>query len=236
VVSLSFLLLMIVFRSILVPLKAAMLNLLSIGAAYGVVVAVFQWGWGRSLIGLDEAVPIASFVPMMMFAILFGLSMDYEVFILSRIREEYHRRSQQHRQRRRGPRRHRQGHHRRRADHDQRLPRIRRQRRPGGEDDGRRARHRRRRRRHHRAQVAHDRPPRDRHPATMHGARRRPNWWLGANPRNFGGNSGELRANQQFQPIALLVEVSLGGHVGPAHRRKQFHHGDRSFLAYGREP
>ena len=82
---------MMVFRSILVPLKAALLNLLSIGAAYGVVVAVFQWGWGRSLIGLEEAVPIASFVPMMMFAILFGLSMDYEVFILSRIREEYHR-------------------------------------------------------------------------------------------------------------------------------------------------
>ena len=91
VVTLSFLLLMTVFRSILVPLKAALLNLLSIGAAYGVVVAVFQWGWGRSLIGLDEAVPIAPFVPMMMFAILFGLSMDYEVFILSRIREEYHR-------------------------------------------------------------------------------------------------------------------------------------------------
>ena len=89
VVALSFLLLMIVFRSVLVPLKAALLNLLSIGAAYGVVVAVFQWGWGRSLIGLDEAVPIASFVPMMMFAILFGLSMDYEVFLLSRIREEY---------------------------------------------------------------------------------------------------------------------------------------------------
>ncbi len=91
VVALSFVLLMVVFRSILVPLKAALLNLLSIGAAYGVVVAVFQWGWGRSLIGLEEAVPIASFVPMMMFAILFGLSMDYEVFILSRIREEYHR-------------------------------------------------------------------------------------------------------------------------------------------------
>ena len=90
VVAMSFILLMIVFRSILVPLKAALLNLLSIGAAYGVVVAVFQWGWGRSLIGLDEAVPIASFVPMMLFAILFGLSMDYEVFILSRIREEYH--------------------------------------------------------------------------------------------------------------------------------------------------
>jgi len=91
VVSLSFLLLMAVFRSVLVPLKAALLNLLSIGAAYGVVVAVFQWGWGRSWIGLDEAVPIASFVPMMMFAILFGLSMDYEVFILSRIREEHRR-------------------------------------------------------------------------------------------------------------------------------------------------
>jgi RND superfamily putative drug exporter len=91
VVVVSFLLLMTVFRSILVALKAALLNLLSIGAAYGVVVAVFQWGWGRSLIGLDEAVPIASFVPMMMFAILFGLSMDYEVFILSRIREEYRR-------------------------------------------------------------------------------------------------------------------------------------------------
>ncbi len=91
VVAMSFILLMIVFRSILVPLKAALLNLLSIGAAYGVVVAVFQWGWGRSLIGLHEAVPIASFVPMMMFAILFGLSMDYEVFILSRIREEYSR-------------------------------------------------------------------------------------------------------------------------------------------------
>ncbi len=89
VVAMSFLLLMVVFRSILVPLKAALLNLLSIGAAYGVVVAVFQWGWGLSLIGLDEPVPIASFVPMMMFAILFGLSMDYEVFILSRIREEY---------------------------------------------------------------------------------------------------------------------------------------------------
>ncbi len=91
VVAVSFLLLMVVFRSILVPLKAAIMNLLAIGAAYGVVVAVFQWGWGRSLIGLEEAVPIASFLPMMMFAILFGLSMDYEVFILSRIREEYQR-------------------------------------------------------------------------------------------------------------------------------------------------
>ena len=80
---------MVVFRSILVPLKAAVLNLLSIGAAYGVIVMIFQWGWGRSLLGIDQLIPIVSFVPMMMFAVLFGLSMDYEVFLLSRIREEY---------------------------------------------------------------------------------------------------------------------------------------------------
>ena len=85
----SFLLLVIVFRALLVPLKAALLNLLSIGAAYGVVVAIFQWGWARGLVGLETTVPIMSFVPMLMFAILFGLSMDYEVFLLSRIREEY---------------------------------------------------------------------------------------------------------------------------------------------------
>jgi putative drug exporter of the RND superfamily len=89
VVGLSFVLLMMVFRSVLVPLKAALLNLLSIGAAYGVVVAVFQWGWGKDLVGLSETVPIVAFVPMFMFAILFGLSMDYEVFLLSRVREEY---------------------------------------------------------------------------------------------------------------------------------------------------
>jgi RND superfamily putative drug exporter len=89
VVALSFLLLMIVFRSLLVPLKAAIMNLLSIGAAYGVIVAVFQWGWGASLFGVNQSLPIVSFIPMFMFAILFGLSMDYEVFILSRIREEY---------------------------------------------------------------------------------------------------------------------------------------------------
>ena len=89
VIVLSFLLLTVVFRSVLVPLKAALLNLLSIGAAYGVLVAVFQWGWGLGLIGLDSTVPIVSFLPMFMFAILFGLSMDYEVFLLSRVREEY---------------------------------------------------------------------------------------------------------------------------------------------------
>ena len=89
VIGLSFLLLMIVFRSILVPLKAALMNVLSIGAAYGVIVAVFQKGWGASLIGVHESLPIISFIPMFMFAILFGLSMDYEVFLLSRVREEY---------------------------------------------------------------------------------------------------------------------------------------------------
>ncbi len=89
VVGLSILLLMAVFRSIAVPLKAAVMNLLSIGAAYGVVVAIFQWGWLKSVVGVSQTVPIVSFLPMMMFAILFGLSMDYEVFLLSRVREEY---------------------------------------------------------------------------------------------------------------------------------------------------
>ncbi len=89
VLGLSFLLLLVVFRSILVPVKAVIMNLLSISAAYGLMVAVFQWGWGKDLIGVGKAGPIESFLPMMLFAILFGLSMDYEVFLLSRIKEEY---------------------------------------------------------------------------------------------------------------------------------------------------
>ena len=89
VILLSLVLLIVVFRSIVVPVKAALMNLLSIGASYGVLVMVFQWGWGASLIGLESTVPIISFIPMFMFAILFGLSMDYEVFLLSRVREEY---------------------------------------------------------------------------------------------------------------------------------------------------
>jgi len=89
VIGLSFVLLMAVFRSVLVPLKAAIMNLLSIGAAYGVLVAVFQWGWFGSLLGVEGKAPIESFLPVMLFAILFGLSMDYEVFLISRIREEY---------------------------------------------------------------------------------------------------------------------------------------------------
>ncbi|MEI8081371.1 MAG: MMPL family transporter [Actinomycetes bacterium] len=89
VLLLSFLLLLFVFRSVLVPLKAAVMTLLSIGAAYGVIVMVFQWGWGMELIGLESTVPVIPFIPMFMFAVLFGLSMDYEVFLISRIREEY---------------------------------------------------------------------------------------------------------------------------------------------------
>ena len=91
VLLLSFLLLMAVFRSLLVPLKAVLMNLLSIGAAYGVVVAVFQWGWLADLIGVGRAGPIEPFIPMMLFAIVFGLSMDYEVFLLSRVKEEFDR-------------------------------------------------------------------------------------------------------------------------------------------------
>jgi len=87
VLVLSFLLLMLVFRSVLVPLKAVLLNLLSIGAAYGVLVAVFQWGWLGWLIGVHEGAPIEPWAPMMLFAIVFGLSMDYEVFILSSVKE-----------------------------------------------------------------------------------------------------------------------------------------------------
>ncbi len=89
VVATSFVMLMIVFRSVLVPLKAAVMNLLSIGAAYGVLTAVFQWGWGTSLLGLPHSVPVSSFIVLLMFAVLFGVSMDYEVFLLSRIREEW---------------------------------------------------------------------------------------------------------------------------------------------------
>jgi RND superfamily putative drug exporter len=89
VIALSFVLLSLMFRSVVVPLKAALFNLLSITASYGVVVMVFQWGWGADLIGLESTVPVVSFIPMFMFAILFGLSMDYEVFLMSRVRERY---------------------------------------------------------------------------------------------------------------------------------------------------
>jgi len=97
VIAIAFILLMIEFRSLLVPLQAALMNLLSVGAAFGVVVAIFQWGILRSALGVPEAVAIEAWVPMMMFAILFGLSMDYEVFLLSRVREAWIREGDPHR-------------------------------------------------------------------------------------------------------------------------------------------
>jgi RND superfamily putative drug exporter len=95
VLALSFLLLMAVFRSLLVPLKAVIMNLLSIGAAYGIAVALFQWGWLSDITGVQPG-PIEPWVPMMLFAVVFGLSMDYEVFLLSRVREEWHRTGDSH--------------------------------------------------------------------------------------------------------------------------------------------
>ena len=94
VILLGFLLLMVAFRSLLIPLQAALTNLLSAAASFGVLTAVFQWGWGISLVGIDTpdtSVPIASYVPLMMFAVLFGLSMDYEVFLVSHIQMHHHR-------------------------------------------------------------------------------------------------------------------------------------------------
>jgi RND superfamily putative drug exporter len=92
VVFVSFLLLMAVFRSLWIPLTAALANLLSAGAAFGVVTAVFQNGWGASLLGLSSTGPIEAFLPVLMFPILFGVSMDYEVFLVTRMYEEWHRR------------------------------------------------------------------------------------------------------------------------------------------------
>ncbi|MEU6914223.1 MMPL family transporter [Streptomyces olindensis] len=91
VVALAFLIILAVFRGLLVAVKAAVLNVLSITASYGVVVAVFQWGWGGPALGVNGTVPIESYVPMMMFAIIFGLSMDYEIFLLSRVHEAWRR-------------------------------------------------------------------------------------------------------------------------------------------------
>ena len=89
VVAISFILLTVAFRSVIIAVKAAILNILSIGAAYGVIVAIFEWGWGASLIGLHTTLPIPAYVPMLVFCIVFGLSMDYEVFLLSRVHEAW---------------------------------------------------------------------------------------------------------------------------------------------------
>jgi putative drug exporter of the RND superfamily len=89
VLGLSFVVLVAMFRSVLVPLKAVIVNLFSVGAAYGVLVAVFQWGWASNIIDIGREGPIDAWIPMMMFAVVFGLSMDYEVFLLSRMRERF---------------------------------------------------------------------------------------------------------------------------------------------------
>jgi RND superfamily putative drug exporter len=89
VVAISFMLLTTAFRSVVIAIKAAILNILSIGAAYGVIVAIFEYGWGKSVIGLQSTLPIPAYVPMLVFCIVFGLSMDYEVFLLSRVHEAW---------------------------------------------------------------------------------------------------------------------------------------------------
>ncbi len=133
VVGLSFIVLFLAFRSILVPLKAAFMNLLSVAAAYGVVTAVFQKGWGASLIGLDHSIPIVSYVPLLMFAILFGLSMDYEVFLMTQIREHFSEHGRRQAGGDRGTRQHRPGDHLGGADHGLRVLELRAQRQPGGQ-------------------------------------------------------------------------------------------------------
>lgn len=112
------------------------MTLLSLGAAYGVIVVVFQWGWGMDLIGLESTVPVIPFIPMFMFAVLFGLSMDYEVFLMSRIREEYVRTGDSDSAVIRGIARLGPSDHVRRPHHDLRLPRLRTRRGSGHEDDG----------------------------------------------------------------------------------------------------
>ena len=131
VLLLSFVLLLLVFRSVLVPLKAVIMNLLSIGAAYGVMVMIFQWGWLGSVFGVGAGAPIEPWAPMMLFAIVFGLSMDYEVFLLSSIREEYDRTGDNRSRRRARPVVDSPGHHGCGCDHGLCVRQLRRGRRPG---------------------------------------------------------------------------------------------------------
>ena len=142
ILLLSMLVLLVAFRSLLIPLQAAVTNFLTAMAAFGIVTAVFQWGWGISLVGIDttaSTVPIASFVPLMMFAVLFGLSMDYQVFLLSSVD---HFRAHGESDRDVGaarPEGQRAGDRGRRADHDVGVLELHPQRRPGGQAVRRRA-------------------------------------------------------------------------------------------------
>ena len=131
VLVLSFLLLMAVFRSLLVPLKAVVMNMLSIAAAYGVVVAIFQWGWLADVVGIGQGAPIEPFIPMMMFAVVFGLSMDYEVFLLSADQGGVRAHRRPGRIGGRRPGRHGSGHHRGGGDHGRGVRQLRARGRPG---------------------------------------------------------------------------------------------------------
>ena len=129
VIALSFLLLILAFRTVVIPVQAAVMNVLSIGAAYGVLTAIFQWGWLHGVIGLNGPVPIVSYVPLFMFAILFGLSMDYEVFLVSQIEEHVHAGEDNKQLGRLRAGHQRAGHHRGRHDHGVRVRQLRAQRR-----------------------------------------------------------------------------------------------------------
>ncbi len=124
VVGLSFLLLLIAFRSLVVPLTAAVMNLLAAGASFGVVVAIFQWGWLSDALGIGKGGPIEAWAPVLFFAILFGLSMDYQVFLVSRMHEEWVHTRDNRRAIRGGSGRDGRHHHRRRADHDRGVRRV----------------------------------------------------------------------------------------------------------------
>ncbi len=141
VILLSFVLLIVAFRTVVVPAQAAVMNLLSIAASYGILTAVFQYGWGSSLIGLSGPVPIVSYVPLFMFAVLFGLSMDYEVFLVSQIEEHHHGGGQRGR-RGVGTAHERARDHRRGDDHGVRIRQLRAQRRPDDQAVRRRPRRR----------------------------------------------------------------------------------------------
>ena len=160
VLSLSFVLLLVAFRSVVIPLKAILMNLLSVGAAYGLITLVSLKGWGASLLGFQQVPVVEQWVPLLLFAVLFGLSMDYQVFLLEPHQGGLGQDRRQHAGRHRGHRRDRRHHHRRRADHGGRVRRLRL--RPAGDvpADGLRPRGRRAPRRdadpHHPGAVGHE--------------------------------------------------------------------------------
>ncbi len=191
VVGLSLLLLLAAFRSWRISLLSAVFNLASIAAAYGVVALAFQTSTGAGLLGVEQQ-PVVPYVPLFMFAILFGLSTDYNVFLLSRVREEWSRHADHRAGDRRRHRRHPQDHHRRRRHHDRRLPRLRDRPRPRDQDDRHRARHGRARRRHARPAVPGTR--------RAHAARRPP---LAEPPQPSHDPTGDPRPGERLltQPV-----------------------------------